>query len=77
MTKTETIKNYLLEHGEITSMEAIKKFGDTRLSATIYNLRRKENMNIKTINKVVKTRFNRPAVIAVYTLFEGQDHETC
>lgn len=39
-SKTEMVLDYLKEHGEITSWEAIEKFGATRLSAIIYNLRK-------------------------------------
>lgn len=39
--KEQRLIDYLRKKGKITSMEAIKKLGDTRLSATIFNLRRK------------------------------------
>ena len=38
-THTDRIEQYFREHGSITSWEAIKEFGITRLSAVIYNLR--------------------------------------
>ena len=37
--RTEVLK-YLQEHGSITSMDAISKFGATRLSAIIFDLRK-------------------------------------
>ena len=47
MTKTEKIRIHLEEVGHITSLEAIKEYGATRLSAIIFNLRHKYNMDIE------------------------------
>ena len=47
MTKTEKVKIHLEEIGYITSLEAIKEYGATRLSAIIFNLRHKYGMNIE------------------------------
>lgn len=47
MTKTEAVLKHLEEVGHITSLEAIKEYGATRLSAIIFNLRHKYNMNIE------------------------------
>lgn len=38
--KTEAVLNHLKEHGSITSLEAIEKYGATRLSAIIFRLRK-------------------------------------
>ena len=46
MTKTEKIRIHLEEVGHITSLEAIKEYGATRLSAIIFNLRHKYDMDI-------------------------------
>ena len=46
MTKTEKIRIHLEEVGHITSLEAIKEYGATRLSAIIFNLRHKYGMDI-------------------------------
>lgn len=46
MTKTEAVKLHLIEKGKINSWEAIQEYGATRLSAIIYNLRHKYDMNI-------------------------------
>lgn len=40
ITQETRVLNYMLDNGSITSWEAIKEFGITRLSAKIYNLRR-------------------------------------
>lgn len=39
MTQETAILSYLEENENITSLDAFKKFGATRLSAIIYNLR--------------------------------------
>lgn len=40
-TKTNQVRDYLEEHGSITSWDAIKLFRATRLSAIIFTLRKK------------------------------------
>ena len=47
MTKTKAVMLHLQNEGSITSWEAIKEYGATRLSAIIYNLRHKYDMNIE------------------------------
>lgn len=65
MTQEEQVYEYIQEHNGITTMEAISKLGCTRLSAYIFNLRKKghviltepiEKVNSHTGNK---TRFVR------------------
>jgi len=48
-TKHSEVLRYLQEHGSITSMDAIELFGATRLSAIIFNLR-KRGHNIETVS---------------------------
>lgn len=55
MTKTQAVLNHLKANKNITSWEAIQKFGATRLSAIIFNLR--ANYNIETQMIEVPTRF--------------------
>lgn len=47
MNKTKAVQLHLIEKGSITSWEAIKEYGATRLSAIIFNLRAR-GMNIET-----------------------------
>ena len=47
MNKTEQVLKYLKEGHSITSWEAIEKFGATRLSAIIFNL--KDKYDIKDV----------------------------
>lgn len=37
-TQCELVEQYIAEHGSITSMEAIKNLGITRLSAVMFNI---------------------------------------
>ena len=48
MTKKEKVKCHLLEHGSITSWEAITKYNATRLSDIIFCLR-KDGYDIETV----------------------------
>jgi len=57
---------YLKEYRSITSLEAIRDLGNTRLSATIFNLR-KDGYRIDTDMVKVKTRFSKPNGDRVYT----------
>lgn len=45
MNKTRAIENHLKEKGTITSWEAIKEYRATRLSAIIFNLRKKYDID--------------------------------
>lgn len=55
MSLTRRVLNYMLDFDTITSWEAIREFGATRLSAIIFNLRKKgfviENEWIETKNR--------------------------
>lgn len=59
--------SYLKDHGSITSWESIEKFGGTRLSSYIFQLREKGHV-IET-QKVEQTdRFGKKSVFAKYVL---------
>ena len=45
-TKTAQIRQYLEDGNKITSMEAFQKFGATRLSAIIFELRHRHCLDI-------------------------------
>ena len=78
MTQKELIIKHLKENKDgITSMEAILKYGATRLSGIIYNLKHKDNLNIVSEYETVKTRYGQTTVIKRYKLEEGKRHEQC
>ena len=71
--KTEEVKSqsdailwHLKKYGSITSYEAIREYGATRLSAIIFN-HRKEGYDIDSVPLTKKTRFGRNTTIAKYT----------
>lgn len=70
MAKTQhsEVLNYLQKNKKgLTSMEAFEKFGATRLSAIIFNLRH-DGYNIITEDKVVKTRYGTKTSVANYKM---------
>jgi hypothetical protein len=65
----DRVLQYLKENKSITSLEAIKEFGATRLSAIIFNLRK--NHNITTQYETSKNRYGDSVSYARYIL-EGE-----
>mgnify|MGYP003115221740 FL=1 len=59
------IKWHLQEKSTITSWEAIKHYGITRLSAIIFNLR-KEGYSIISKTDIVKNKFGREIKVVTY-----------
>jgi len=68
MNKTKAVLKHLEEFGSITSWEAIKEYGATRLSAIIYNLRHKYSLDI--VSEVVDftDRYGNKSNFAKYVL---------
>ncbi len=77
ITKKEAIRRHLESNIGITSREAFELYGETRLSATIYELKHRNNLNIISEDTKVKTRYGKNAYITTYKLVEGQHHEQC
>ena len=67
MNKTEAIRLHLIEKGSITSWQAIKEYGSTRLSDVIYRLRNK-GMNIRSEKIDFTDRFGSKSSYAKYVL---------
>ena len=65
-SQSDAILWHLKTYGSITSYEAIKEYGATRLSAIIFN-HRKEGYDIDSLPLTKKTRFGRNTTIAKYT----------
>ena len=73
MTKTKAVMLHLEEKGSITSWEAIKEYGATRLSAIIFNLRHKYGMNIVSEPYEFVDRYGNKSSYAKYVLIkEGE-----
>lgn len=67
LSQTADVLKYLQTYGKITSFEAIQFFGATRLSAIIFELR-KRGYPIETVMRSVKNRYGKTSNIAVYHL---------
>ena len=65
MTHKERLLEYLKEYDNITSLEAIRELGNTRLSAYIHQLK-KDGYNITTTSIKVKNRYNEFTTVAKY-----------
>lgn len=67
-TQTQDVLKYLQSHKRgITSIEAINRFGATRLSDIIFRLRKK-GYKITTENNLVKNRYGRQVLVSTYKL---------
>ena len=64
MNKTNAVLMHLLEKGNITSWEAIKEYGATRLSAIIFNLRKKHR--IESVSQIFTDRYKNQSTFAKY-----------
>ncbi len=67
ITKTQMVLDHLKKHGSITSLEAIDNYGATRLSAIIFNLRKK-GYSIDTIDVHSVDRYGNSVVYGKYVL---------
>ena len=74
MTKTQAVLDWLKTHASISSMEAIKQFGANRLSAIIFNLRKK-GYNIEAVTCEGTDRFGNPMRFARYYLRDDADSQ--
>ena len=73
MTKTKAVMLHLQQYGNITSWEAIREYGATRLSGIIYNLRYKYGMNIVSQKVKFTDRYGTRAAYAKYVLKGGEN----
>ena len=71
MTKQQLIKEHLLEHGSITSWEAIQRYSATRLAAVIFNLRK--TMDIDTLMVERTDKYGNRTQYAKYVLKGNKD----
>lgn len=71
MNKTNAVQLHLIEKGSITSWEAIKEYGATRLSAIIYTLRHKRGMDIVSEAIEFTDRFGNLGHYAEY-IYKGE-----
>ncbi len=74
MNKTKAVLQWLQTGAGISSMEAIKQFGATRLSAIIFNLR-KRGHDIETVMVDGRDRFGNPTRYARYYLRDSPSQD--
>jgi len=67
MKQEQRVLEYLKTHPGITSLDAFREFGITRLSARIWNLRR-EGHEIVTQRVTVRNRYGEKITTALYIL---------
>lgn len=72
LTQTNCILKYMLDGNTITSIEAINRYGTTRLSGIIYNLK-KQGYNIKSYRQTVINRFGEHSSVSVYYIPKDED----
>lgn len=75
MNKTNAVELHLIEKGQITSWEAIKEYGATRLSAIIYNLRHHRGMDIRNETVYFTDRYGSKSHYDIY-IYEGDNNNT-
>lgn len=74
MTQCERVKRHLEKYGTITTLEAFRDYGITRLSARIWDLKHKDGLVITEERKTARNRFNEATHYNVYRL--GGQHES-
>lgn len=75
MNKTNAVQLHLIENGSITSWEAIKEYGATRLSAIIFVLRHKRGMNIRNERVYFVDRYGTKSHYDIYIYEENKEQE--
>lgn len=70
VSQHDRVYEWLKEHKTITSQEAFKHLGVTRLSAVIFDLKHKRGLNIQTYTIHPKNRFGTRCNCAEYHLIE-------
>ena len=73
MTNKERVLKYIEEEGSITSLDAFRELGNTRLSASIFCLR-EDGYPIKSITEKQKNRWGEDTYFSRYYL-SGSDFE--
>lgn len=74
-TQCQMVIDHMNRNGSITSIEAMKKYGITRLGSVIHILRRKEDYNILSKNETSKNRYGRKVTYSRYFLKENNNEQ--
>lgn len=65
------VKNYMDEHGSITSLQAFSELGVTRLSGVIFRLK-KVGIGVKSEIATTKNRYGGVSNYAIYSLVRSE-----
>ena len=67
-THKDRVLQYIKDFGSITSLDAIRDLGNTRLSASIWILRHEDEIEIDDITEVAKNRYGEKTHFKRYYL---------
>ena len=67
-THKDRVLEYIRDFGSITSLDAFRDLGITRLSASIWLLRHQDGLNILSKNETSKNRYGDKVTYARYYL---------
>lgn len=70
-SQCDMVVDYINEFGSITSLDAFREFGATRLSGIIYNLK-KQGYKIKSVDEGSLNRYGRMVYYARYSFEEEE-----
>ena len=73
-THKERVLKYMQDFGSITSLDAFRDLGNTRLSASIWLLRHEDGLDIKSVSESTKNRYGDTVSYFRYYL-SGSDYE--
>lgn len=74
MTQKERVKAYLLQHKEITPMDAFQELGITKLATVVSLMIREDQEPIEKAWKRSTNRYGEPVLYMSYRLKEGTDN---
>ena len=77
VTHKELVLKHLQNHGTITSMDAIREYGNTRLAATIHTLRHKYGYIIEGKSVPFNNRYGHSSQFAEYKLSTKNKEPIC
>jgi predicted nuclease of restriction endonuclease-like RecB superfamily len=66
MTQIERVRRHIDEHGTISSLDAFREYGITRLADVIFKLRRLHGWTIETTIKENVNRYGEKVMHGVY-----------
>lgn len=71
MSNKELVLKYMQDFGSITTLDAFRDLGYTRLSAGIYNLK-KDGYNIGSTTECSKNRYGKKVYYSRYYIIEEE-----